>query len=415
MPDESRVFDVSKPSKFSPSATSKPVIVGHHPIMNDPMVKGEHNFGSEGADPPTKIPITDASMTVEEAMAARPSEPSGTKPVIIPPEQTEDQGSPAVFSDPADELAPPPDIPEPVHQPESIANGPFTEPEPPKPAEEEPASELPKPAPRHHEPHIEGLHFTAPKRQSSPLKKIVAVVLVLLIASYLAVDSGALGSGIKLPFHIFKQKTKTATAPPPAAKQPAANSTSLPAGFKEYKIAGTSLTFAAPAAWGDPTSTTDSGYSKRGGGAAPDGTYAYLVNFDTNKDIQIAVTSSKYLPAARTPLYYDYLQWCTGTSDGLIYESTLNFSTTNKIETPTTVTCNQGPVAGSSKLDSTTIIQAQAKDTAGKVIGDIYTKNLKNDSLVVFRVKDAVMTNGTQIKQLLNTIQVPADGGTSAP
>jgi hypothetical protein len=59
-----------------------------------------------------------------------------------------------------------------------------------------------------------------------------------------------------------------------------------------------------------------------------------------------------------------------------------------------------------SKLNSTTIIQTQAKDTAGKVIGDIYTLNLDDPTLVVFRVKDISMTNGTDIRQLLDTVKL---------
>src|SRR4051812_36724999 len=35
------VFDVSKPHKTQPSATSRPIIVGHHPQVSDPMVKEE--------------------------------------------------------------------------------------------------------------------------------------------------------------------------------------------------------------------------------------------------------------------------------------------------------------------------------------------------------------------------------------
>jgi hypothetical protein len=396
MPDENRVFDVSKPNRVSPSATSRPVIVGHHPIMNDPMVKNEQISGG-GSVQPTKIPITESGITVGEAMAAQPA------PM--------DQGSPAVFSDPADEPEPQAAIVPEANHPESVAHGPFTEIDPPAAAEPQP--ELPKPAP-HSEPHIEGLHFPAAKRRN-PSKMIFAGILVLLVAAYLALDSGLVNAGVSMPFHIFKQKAKVATtAPAPAASQPVVTAPSLPAGFKEYKLASTNLTFAAPAAWGDPTSITDPGYSKRSTGAQSDGTYAYLVNFATNKNMQVAVTSSKYLPAARATQYYDYLQWCTGSSDGQIYESTLNFSTANKVDSPTTITCNQGPVVGAQKLDASTIVQPKALDAAKAVIGDIYTRNLTDPDLVVFRVKDAAMTSGTDIKQLLNTVKVAASQSSSS-
>src|SRR6185503_16697708 len=115
-------------------------------------------------------------------------------------------------------------------------------------------------------------------------------LLVLIIAAYLLIDSGLISTGINLPFHIFKQDNNT---PPAAANQPAAQqqtasqsaASDLPAGFKLYSLSGTNLTFAAPGTWGEPTSTTEQGYSKRGGSNQPNGNYAYLVSFATNKDV----------------------------------------------------------------------------------------------------------------------------------
>jgi len=39
--DDSKIFDISKPHKVAPNASSRPVIVGHHPILPDPMVLEE--------------------------------------------------------------------------------------------------------------------------------------------------------------------------------------------------------------------------------------------------------------------------------------------------------------------------------------------------------------------------------------
>lgn len=49
--DEKKVFDVSKPSETKPSATSKPVIVGHKPLIGDPMVKKDEPKEDENAIP----------------------------------------------------------------------------------------------------------------------------------------------------------------------------------------------------------------------------------------------------------------------------------------------------------------------------------------------------------------------------
>lgn len=373
MPDENRVFDVTRPRNVSPAATSKPVIVGHQPMVTDPMVRGEKPA-------PTRISINE-----EASSAPAIIEPTGSMTSEAPEQQPSrampqyDPIVPANISEPADM-----DVPR-----------------------------LPRQEPDAHEhtPHIEGLHHTAPKRKSR-LPRYIALIIVVLIAVYLLLDSGVINTSLNLPFHVFKQKNQPAATasntPPPASNQntntPAAPA--VPDGFKEYRIAGTNLTFSAPLAWGDPTSVTDPGYTKRGGSNQTDGTYAYLVNFATNKDIQIAVTSNKYLPAKRTPLYYDYLQWCTGTSDGKTYLSILNFQTENKVDTPTTVTCDQGPITSTQKIDDNAIVQSKATDSEKKIIGDIYIKNLTDPSLVVFRVKDAAMTNGNDIKQLLNTVQV---------
>lgn len=235
---------------------------------------------------------------------------------------------------------------------------------------------------------------------------IAGLAAVALIAVYLAIDAGLIGGADRLPFHIFKQDEAKTAAVPPAVNQPVKQTgPAVPAGFKAYKISGTDLTFAAPLAWGDPTSITEAGYSKRGGTNQAEGTYAYVVNFATNKDIQIAVTSSKYLPPTRGAQYYDFLQWCIGTNDGKFYQSLLRFSTANKIDTPSTVTCDQGPLGGATKLNDQTLLWAKATDAQNKIIGDIYIHNLKDASLAVFRVKDAVMTNGDNIKQLLSTVQ----------
>ncbi|MGH7157037.1 MAG: hypothetical protein ACREGG_02930 [Candidatus Saccharimonadales bacterium] len=365
MPDEDRVFDVTKPGRVNPSATSKPVIVGHQPTMNDPMVR-------EGS-PPTRIEVNDTSepapTDIERdrfsyAPAPAPEPPTGSL--------AEPTATPAIYH-PAGDQAPPSDDIQP----------------------------------------IENSRFE-PSRRKRRWPKVVLALLVLLIAAYLLIDAGVIGSNINLPVHIFKQKKQnTSTSNSPPASSNTATAPVVPDGFKEYKLAGTALTFAAPIAWGDPTSSAEPGYSQRGGTNQSDGTYAYLVNFATEKDIQIAVTSDKFLPVARATLYYDYLQWCKGTSDNKTYESILHFTTANKIDTPTTITCDQGPVPSAVEIDSTTILQPKATDTTGKTIGDIYTKNLTDPSLVVFRVKDAAMTNGDDIKTLLTTVKLGASSSSS--
>jgi hypothetical protein len=60
---------------------------------------------------------------------------------------------------------------------------------------------------------------------------------------------------------------------------------------------------------------------------------------------------------------------------------------------------------GAIKLDGSTLFMAKAADSAGKTLGDIYIMNLSDKNLPVLRVKDAAMTNGTDIKTLLGTVK----------
>lgn len=411
MPDENRVFDVAKPGHSSPEATSKPVIVGHHPTTSDPMVKDDADMDSE----PTRItvhdqnrlPTSEASADSRFSTESKTEEPAGNswdspadQPLIpLSEESKPDWETPTADAESHIDAS-------------SDADSSITSPDgnttPDGSAATDSQSEQPPIEPIG---HVEGLHVSPPRRRLS-MKWVALSLLILVVGAYLLIDSGALGSSINLPFHVFKQRAKT---PPVAAPAVSSNKTntnastaSVPSGFTEYKLAGTSLTFAAPTAWGDPTSTTDPGFSTRSATAKTDGTYAYLVDFATNKDVEIAVTSSQYLSTARSQLlYYDFLQWCTGTNDAKTYQSILHFSTANKVDTPTTITCDQGPLADATKLDTSTIVQLKTKDVGGTVLGDLYTKNLNSSDLPVFRVKDKAMTNGSVIKTLLSTVKSP--------
>lgn len=354
---EDRIFDFNKPDRVQPSPTSRPVIVGHRPTTTDPMMRGS-----------TRMDMV-----------------SGKTPAFTSGGNNSD--APALFD-----------------QPEGSSL--------PAPAAASPANLPNEPLPTGPSPRIEELHLKNSPKRRRRWPKILLIILLLLAAAYLLIDSGVIKAGVKMPFHVFKQKTTSANSSAAvnnnAKKQAAA--TAVPAGFQEYKIKDTAVTFAAPSTWGTPTSSTDPGYSLRGGAYKPDGTYAYIIDFAGNKDVEVAVTSSKYLPEKRGTQYFDFLQWCTGTNDGKYYMTTMHYNTsTDKVDSPSTTSCDQGPVAAL-KVEDTTIMQAKVASVDGKVLGDIYTKNLPNKALPVFRVKDASSANGAQIKQMLTTVKVPQTG-----
>jgi hypothetical protein len=372
MPDEDRVFDVAKPGKTGPSPTSRPVIVGHQPPATDPMMRPE-------AKP---ISVRDDSGGDSVLVAPAPPSPVEEKPAVP---------APALDPLPVEEPAPSPQ---------------------PQPADSQPPDNSYPASAETSVPHVDELPILPPKKKTKKPLAIILIILLLLAGGYLFIDSGVVDTGIKLPVHIFKKKTVVVSTPQSQTNNPPQtnNLSAVPAGFTKYQIDGTTITFAAPTAWGTPGSSVENGYSARGGTNKPNGAYAYLITFSTNKDVQIAVTSAKYLPPARTALYYDYLQWCIGTNDAKVYLGMLKFTTsTDKIDTPTTVVCDQGPVAEASKLDETTIAQLNAKTSDGKAFGDLYTKNLTSTDLVVFRVKDAASSNGPDIKKLLLTVKSPVN------
>lgn len=407
MPDEDRVFDVTRPSRVSPIATSKPVIAGHMAMISDPMVK---DSAMPEADSPTaaKIPVTDGDQPSDMAngiMETTQPEPAPEPvPITIPDSASE----PAPVIDAAPAAPSHEDTQDTASANESPVSGvPGSSPMPDGHTEHVP-KEDDDIDPDQPIPQIQGISVVGPKPKKRWLG-ILLVILVLLVGAYLFIDSGVVDTGINLPLHVFKQTKTPATlsvVSKPSSNSAASSTASVPQGFKQYNLAGTGITFAAPITWGDATSSTEQGYAIRGGSNQPSGTYAYLVNFANNKDVQIAVTSNKFLPPARGALYYDFLKWCLGTSDGKYYQSTLKFTTADKVDTPTTVTCDQGPLINPLKLDPSTIVESKATDSAKAIIGDVYTKNLNDPQLVVLRVKDTAMTNGNNVKLLLGTVKL---------
>ncbi|MBI2591931.1 hypothetical protein HYW36_00410 [Candidatus Saccharibacteria bacterium] len=227
-------------------------------------------------------------------------------------------------------------------------------------------------------------------------------VLVIGAGVYAALDSGLINNNLNLPVHIFGKSSSADTS---SATQPSVSQTVAPAGFSATKIAETKTKLAYPTQWGTPTATTDLGFTKRSQTAKPDVNYAILINFPSNKDVQLAITSAKYLPPARNVQYYDYLQWCVGSVDAKYYAGVLRYSTTDGVDMPGTVSCDQGPLNNATRLSNDTIVQTNIKSSDDSLLGDIYTKNLQDQTYPVARVKDGTMKNRDLITTMLTTIE----------
>lgn len=92
-----KLFDVSHPGKSAPSATSRPIIVGHGSMVaHDPMVVTGDTEKAEDKQP-AKITVRELKIQPDKPAAAGPEEPS-------PAEATGDTVEP---SDPVSEEQPP--------------------------------------------------------------------------------------------------------------------------------------------------------------------------------------------------------------------------------------------------------------------------------------------------------------------
>ena len=436
------VFDVSKPHKTTPSATSRPVIVGHQPQVSDPMVKDESEKQKEKAGSDSKnIPISfhgddadkdeDADKKDTEAHSMITEPPKMASGTALEDDEGDDSDDKAFDRQHEKELMAhaqtKKDI-EPVNtdikpqednlaKPAAAAND-FTAMDTSLAGNKTGLDFLDRPQAPVPQENIATAAFTQPLHisktrnsggtASKAVKWTLIAVATIAATAFLAIDTGLVTSNVNLPFHIFNNQKKAETAPAPTPA-PVITPPAAPSNVTRYIVPGASVSFSYPNEWGTATTTAEQGYANRGGAAKPTGDYAYLVSFAGNKDIQIAITSSKYLPPARTPLYYDFLKWCTGTNDNKFYRSVLQFSSNGGVETPTTIVCNNGPLADATKLNAATIVQPKTKDADGKtVLGDIYTKNLTNTNLPVFRVKDTASLNAEAIKKLLDTVKAPS-------
>jgi hypothetical protein len=207
-----KFFDVARPNQINPSSTSRPVIVGHRPMMVDPMVRG----GVTPSSPPLVDPLpapppappahvakvitvsdevkkdlglevanaTSASSTLAPAFASglgevkSPEEPPAMTPEPTPAQQLPPEKNPKFSTN----LAAPP---------EAVAPLPRVEPD------------------LSHLPHIPVSHMpaTSSGRVKSFLLWSFVLMFLLAFGGYLAIDAGLVSSSIDLPFHIFNSQS----------------------------------------------------------------------------------------------------------------------------------------------------------------------------------------------------------------
>lgn len=197
---ERKTFDIARPSRVNPSATSRPVIVGHQPMMRDPMVNQRTAPQPQTESAPTPITVHTAKVievspevrhdlevnqTAVPSPAPQPQAPAEEQPIAEPAAAPLTQET----TTPAASLA----AESPANQPAPAAAAPATLPE-------VDLSNLP---------HIPVSHM--PTTGSGKIKRLFIWLLVtaflVAFAGYLAIDAGLVKSSVNLPFHIFRQQS----------------------------------------------------------------------------------------------------------------------------------------------------------------------------------------------------------------
>jgi hypothetical protein len=243
VPDDTKVFDVSKPGRAAPQSTSRPIIVDNNPTMSDPMMAENSASAPEVSAPLStsiqvsmgdeeesvnvnKSPVPSAGTTFEP----NPNEAnSGINPSSmpeVPSQMPETLGSATI---PAHELE---ETSDPSAEKKAAGSNftPLTSLVPSVDSKEDKSSSGESKS--HHidslpENHNDdaGAHVSDPlsiakgsgpkKRGSKTLTWIFLAIIAAFVAAYLAVDAGLVKSNVNLPFHIFnKQKKSTVTTNP---------------------------------------------------------------------------------------------------------------------------------------------------------------------------------------------------------
>lgn len=259
---DKKVFDVAKPGKTAPPSSSKPVIIGHKVMVEDPMVakasaapakksasksvsvvaEDDKSEAAETAAPPSSKRITIMPLThddeetkpesklavkidpvseSETPLAATPAEPAPEEPASPTPQLIK-ATEPAAQPDPTPESPKEPDLestPDPVEVPEETANIPETSNTAAMDAILEQAGNNKKDkdaeADKTRQEALDKL--TASKQYYLPIDEakhihaverflaITLLVALLTVAGvYLAIDAGLIKTNVKLPVELIK-------------------------------------------------------------------------------------------------------------------------------------------------------------------------------------------------------------------
>ena len=106
---DKKIFDVAKPGKSAPTASSKPIIITNRPILKDPMVvdKSGQDAGTAAALAPSKPSTKIKISPLDEALQAVLKTPTHTDEDEAPAEKSEADTAPDTTPETAEILAEP--------------------------------------------------------------------------------------------------------------------------------------------------------------------------------------------------------------------------------------------------------------------------------------------------------------------
>lgn len=246
-----KVFDITTPNKVKPDASSRPIIVGHRPLVQDPMVSSgsllpsappvseapttpSNDGGIEVkpvADRKKIVPLTDEPIELAAEVAI---EPETAKPKKAAPKSSvvviKDEPVAEATDDPPQEPKPPEPVEEPtISEEEEPAAAPPEE-SPAADTESSEDAEVATVAGQVKDKLQEAKQAQADIAKQEAIEKMIAskeyylpigeaarkrssragiVILLLLIivaaGAYLAVDYGLFDPGFDVPYHFIKQ------------------------------------------------------------------------------------------------------------------------------------------------------------------------------------------------------------------
>lgn len=240
--DSNKVFDVSKPSRVSPSNTSRPLIVGHRPTMADPMMRpGKPAYRPE--EHQASVPSTSTKHPAPSSLISAVSHGLAAPPAVDEHHAPIDEHhskvisvSESIRSEIAASESHLPATPEATNLPASTE---IAVPQPAivstsSPTLDEPASNFintattpggnsvspepgvkaPTPTPQAITPEVHHQSLPmghSPVTSAGRLKHLIlwlfVGVFLVGFAGYIAVDAGFINTSLKLPFHIFNRQS----------------------------------------------------------------------------------------------------------------------------------------------------------------------------------------------------------------